>query len=172
MAMLTPNIDWAKLWVAGEPSLKSVALQARRDAGYRWLGQAALHGNADARRLLGVDSPTASSNKMATTLPQLSEAAQIMDPLAGSNIETLRKSAFAGDSTAEYQLAMRYRDGAWGVEADQRKALAWLKLSANHGNTLAMSTLASAYNTGAFGLNQDAALAASWRERAEHAQSR
>lgn len=48
-----------------------------------------------------------------------------------------------GDPVAEYQLAMRYRDGAWDVNPDAEKSMVWLQRSAAAGNRIAMKDLAN-----------------------------
>ncbi|MGD8935387.1 MAG: tetratricopeptide repeat protein [Thiogranum sp.] len=47
-----------------------------------------------------------------------------------------------GDPVAEYQLALRYRDGAWSVTRDPQQAMTWLQRSAAAGNPVAAQTLA------------------------------
>lgn len=47
------------------------------------------------------------------------------------------------DPVAEYQLAMRYRDGAWAVNSDVKKSMFWLQRSAAAGNRIAMKDLAN-----------------------------
>jgi uncharacterized protein len=56
--------------------------------------------------------------------------------------EVLIAKAQKGDPLAEFQLAMRYRDGAWDVNPDKEKSIAWLKRSAAAGNRLARQDLA------------------------------
>jgi hypothetical protein len=46
-----------------------------------------------------------------------------------------------GDPVAEYQLAVRYRDGAWAVNPDPEKAMNWLQRSAAAGNPIAIKDL-------------------------------
>lgn len=46
-----------------------------------------------------------------------------------------------GDPNAEYELAVRYRDGAWDVNPDPQKAMVWLKRAAAAGNRLAQQDL-------------------------------
>jgi TPR repeat protein len=48
-----------------------------------------------------------------------------------------------GDPVAEYQLAIRYRDGAWDVNPDAEKSMYWLQRSAAAGNRVAMKDLAN-----------------------------
>lgn len=54
----------------------------------------------------------------------------------------LMDRASHGDPVAEYQLAVRYRDGNWAVERDPQKALSWLQRSAEAGNPVAVKNLA------------------------------
>jgi len=54
----------------------------------------------------------------------------------------LQQRAQSGDSVAEFQLGMRYRDGAWSVNRDPDKASYWLKRAAAAGNPLAVKALA------------------------------
>lgn len=54
---------------------------------------------------------------------------------------TLVSRASGGDPLAEYQLAMRYRDGSWGVRRDPRQAMIWLQRAATAGNHLAAHAL-------------------------------
>jgi uncharacterized protein len=56
--------------------------------------------------------------------------------------EVLMAKAKQGDPVAEFQLAVRYRDGAWDVNPDQQKSITWLKRSAAAGNRVAMHDLA------------------------------
>jgi TPR repeat protein len=70
---------------------------------------------------------------------------------------------------AEYQLALRYRDGSWGVNANPQLALGWLQMAANHGNPVAMATLADAYDKGGFGLTADPTQSRLWHQRADAA---
>ena len=85
---------------------------------------------------------------------------------AGQSSTPLQAKAQVGDPVAEYQLAMRYRDGAWSVNRDPAKALYWLRHAAGDGNTLAMQTLAEVYRSGSLGVTRDADKAAQWQDRA------
>ncbi len=78
----------------------------------------------------------------------------------------LQQRAQAGDPVAEYQLAMRYRDGAWSVNRDPGRALYWLQRAAGAGYPLAMRTLAEVYRAGALGAARDLDKAAQWQTRA------
>lgn len=54
---------------------------------------------------------------------------------------TLLRNAQAGDPTAEFQLGLRYRDGAWSVPRDPAQARYWLQRAAADGNRLAAQAL-------------------------------
>ncbi len=56
--------------------------------------------------------------------------------------ETLRATAEQGDPVAEYQVAMRYLDGAWELRRDPVKGRWWLRRAAADGNPVAERTLA------------------------------
>ena len=49
----------------------------------------------------------------------------------------LMERAKQGDPIAEYQLALRYRDGAWDVNRDPEKSMSWLLRSVAAGNQIA-----------------------------------
>lgn len=144
-----------------------------RDEAQQWLQRAASQGDAEARQAVGVDSPPAA------TASGLGEQGadrllsrfyrQWKRIVPGSqDIAELKQAAFGGDSVAQYQLALRYRDGSWGVKADPQQALSWLQQAAQHGNPVAMDTLANAYRQGSWGLAANPALASQWTERAAH----
>jgi TPR repeat protein len=84
----------------------------------------------------------------------------------GQSPTALQARAQAGDARAEYQLAMRYRDGAWSVNRDPARALYWLQHAAGDGNLLAMQSLSEVYRTGSLGAERDLDKAAQWQERA------
>lgn len=62
--------------------------------------------------------------------------------------DALLAKAKAGDPQAEYDLALRYRDGSWAVTQDQQASALWLQRSAADGNHFAMKTLASLHSDG------------------------
>lgn len=72
---------------------------------------------------------------------------------AFQSADALISRAKDGDPVAEYQLGMRYRDGAWGVDRDPQQALFWLRRSAAAGNRIAAKTLSEMGNTGETGLS-------------------
>lgn len=145
---------------------------AQNGAGRRLVDQAALQGDKQARAYLGIEMPSAAGASDAKPgifdrLGRLFDSAT----LSGQSIDNLKSRAMNGDSVAEYQLAMHYRDGAWGVAADPKAALEWLRMSANRGNPVAMQTLADAFAKGDLGLQPDAAQAQAWRQRAAGART-
>jgi len=161
----------------GQALLGQTADSAARDEGQRWLARAATQGDVQARHALGIDTPI--PDRIPTEIDRDLGVTQghsflgnlyrlIMGETSGAaSADTLKQRALAGDATAQYQLAMRYRDGAWGVDANPKLALGWLKQSANHGNPVAMTTLAHDYESGRDGLAPDAKQAVAWRQRAE-----
>jgi TPR repeat protein len=82
-----------------------------------------------------LDSPTLKVASALWNLVDLPLAA--MAPAA-----TLRASAEQGDPVAEYQVAMRYLDGAWELRRDPEQGRYWLQRAAADGNPLAEQTLA------------------------------
>lgn len=66
---------------------------------------------------------------------------EVDSPLAQST-DALLARARDGDPVAEYQLAIRYRDGAWAVPRDPGLSRLWLRRSAAAGNPVARETLA------------------------------
>jgi uncharacterized protein len=68
--------------------------------------------------------------------------------LVGSqSSDALQQRAQSGDPVAEFQLGMRYRDGAWSVNRDPARASYWLKRAADAGNPLAVKALGEDKNT-------------------------
>jgi hypothetical protein len=72
--------------------------------------------------------------------------------------------AKAGDSTAQYEMAVRYADGA-GVPQNYRDAMAWFAKAAANGNDNAQWKLGLGYIKG-IGVPHDARKAAVWIKRA------
>jgi len=106
-----------------------------------------------------LDSPTlAVVSAIWKTLSMTSTAAQ--------SSAALEQRAQSGDPVSEFQLATRYRDGAWAVNRDPAKAYYWLRRSADAGNPVAMRALAEVYRTGDLGIERDPAGAARWEKRA------
>jgi uncharacterized protein len=69
------------------------------------------------------------------------DAAETDSPLLQSSDELLQR-AISGDPLAEYQLGLRYRNGAWAVGRDPVKARVWLERAAAAGNRNAAEALA------------------------------
>jgi len=131
-------------------------------AGQYWLEKAARNGEDYAIDLLAGHATTEAGAQEAARIPVSSRldaiAAQVKSPmlvtisalwkilglgLTGSQSpDGLQQRAQSGDSVAEFQLGMRYRDGAWSVNRDPDKASYWLKRAAAAGNPLAVKALA------------------------------
>jgi TPR repeat protein len=156
-------------------------------AGQYWLGRAArngqeyaienLAGAAAVDKTVTADTAETSARGRLDTLamqlksPTLATVAALWKilglGLTGSqSSDALQQRAEAGDPVAEFQLAMRYRDGAWSVNRDPAKALYWLKRAADAGNPLAMKDLAEVYRSGALGSERDLDKAVHWQRRA------
>lgn len=105
-----------------------------------WWQVAADAGNPDAKRRLG-EPTTDPLHRVADVV-----TGQVVRDQSGP---ALRQRAQAGDPLAEYQLALRYRDGAWGgVEPDPALARQWLERAAADGNPIARKSLAAARASG------------------------
>jgi len=82
------------------------------------------------------------------TLFAIWHAMQNDAPLLQSSDKLLQR-AISGDPLAEYQLGLRYRDGAWAVRRDPVKARVWLERAATAGNRNAAEALAQLKQSGA-----------------------
>ncbi len=162
----------------GQALMARAGSDAERDAARRWLESAANAGDQQARHALGVDNPPGGLTTLAGVGPAVTATDRAAEDLyhlveqaspASQSIEALQQRALAGDSVAQFQLAMRYRDGAWGVSANAKLALSWLEQAAEHGNPVAMNALADAYEKGSLGLSPSSDQAAHWRRRAAQA---
>jgi TPR repeat protein len=100
-----------------------------------WWQVAAEGGNRDARRRLGgyTIDPMRTAEEVLT--------GQVVRDQSGAVLEERAKG---GDPVAEYQLAMRYRDGAWGVDRDPVVSRQWLERAAADGNPVALNSLSAA----------------------------
>ncbi|MGB7932104.1 MAG: tetratricopeptide repeat protein [Gammaproteobacteria bacterium] len=135
-------------------------------AGHYWLEKAARNGEEYAVDLLAGRPTTEAGADEAARTPVSSRldtiATHIKSPmlvtisafwkilglgLTGSQSpDALQQRAQSGDPAAEFQLGMRYRDGAWSVNRDPDKASYWLKRAADAGNPLAVKALAEDEN--------------------------
>jgi len=73
----------------------------------------------------------------------------------------LNRMANAGDSDAQLQLGLDYRDGRLGLAQDPAKGLIWLQRSAKQRNAYAEDALGSMYANG-IGTKKDSELAMQW----------
>ena len=136
-------------------------------AGQYWLERAARNGEEYAVDLLAGHPMTEAGGDEAARTPVTSRldaiAAQVKSPmlvtisalwkilglgLTGSqSSDALQQRAQSGDPVAEFQLGMRYRDGAWSVNRDPDKASYWLKRAADAGNPLAVKLMTEGDNS-------------------------
>jgi hypothetical protein len=98
-----------------------------------WWQAAARAGNADARQHLGAERPGA----LETVLSVLTGKVRSEQTHAA-----LLSRAKHGDASAQYQVAIRYRDGAAGFPRDAAKSADWMRRAAASGNALAREALA------------------------------
>ncbi len=115
-----------------------------------WLSQAAAQGHSEATNLLSVVNSFIKSITL----------------VSGESYDALHEKAEQGDPHAQYELGLRYENGAAEVNRDPAKALEWLTRAAKNGNLLAMHKLARVYAKGELGVAKDPARAAYWRQRA------
>ncbi|MGA7978854.1 MAG: tetratricopeptide repeat protein [Chromatiaceae bacterium] len=157
---------WRKAAQAGNADAQrhlSEALVQRGDtaAGDAWVREGSIQGRPEAvqrpQRLSSQDQvltgdaegegtlASLAARLHSRSLQALSYVADLLKrtSLGPQSTISLRKAAEAGDSVAQYQLGIRYRDGGWGVERDPNQARGWLSRAAASGNTLAGQALAS-----------------------------
>jgi hypothetical protein len=89
---------------------------------------------------------------------------RIQGSFSKSQLSAVRARVAAGDSSAAYDLAERYADGA-GVPRDYRQAMIWFANAASKGNVSAQWKLGLGYLKGV-GVSQDQNKAAEWLRRA------
>jgi len=75
-------------------------------------------------------------------------AAQADGVPAGRELAWLHRLADDGDTGAELQLGLAYRDGRYGLHPDFRAALKWLSTAGRNGNAYAADAVGNAYATG------------------------
>jgi hypothetical protein len=111
-----------------------------------WWQVAARGGNVDAKKRLG---KLLSGDEPGQGLVGLHNLSAVADQLLvgkairNQSATALQQRAQAGDPVAQYELAMRYRDGSWGVPRNPALAQKWLERAAAAGNPLAHQTLKS-----------------------------
>jgi TPR repeat protein len=101
--------------------------------------------------------------KLLNFLVEIGEGAAEVHEQGG---DVLRQRAGAGDIEAQYQLALRYETGVWGVVQDNTEALRWYRTAAERGYVPAMQSLAHIYEKGLIGVPPDLKEAKRWRKRA------
>lgn len=123
-------------------------LKADKAAGQYWLKAAAEGGNHYAAQYLtnaSADKQKISAREQTSLLQQLWHSAEANSPVSQTS-EALLAHAKHGDPVAEYQLAMRYRDGAWAVKKDAKQSAYWLQRAADAGNPVAMKDLTALHS--------------------------
>jgi GAF domain/Sel1 repeat len=71
----------------------------------------------------------------------------IHEAVQGTDVNHILDRAKAGDSIAQYEMALRYAHGK-GVPQNYRDAMVWFKRAANHGDIRAQSALSDLYLSG------------------------
>lgn len=98
-----------------------------------WLQRSATGGNSYAQELMG-------EHPQKNSVESFGKEVERLLPLQ-QDINHLTALAESGDSRAEFELAMRYRDGAWGVKPSPALFYQWLEKSASAGNVVAQQEL-------------------------------
>ncbi|HEX9171265.1 MAG TPA: hypothetical protein VF861_01240 [Telluria sp.] len=80
--------------------------------------------------------------------------------------DALRRRASTGDVEAQYQLALRYETGVWGVSQNNKEVMRWFRNAAGRGHVPAMQSLAHIYEKGLIGVPPDPKEAERGRARA------
>ena len=88
----------------------------------------------------------------------------IQEPVQGTDVNRILNRAGAGDSIAQYEMALRYADGE-GVPQNYRDAMAWFAKAAANGNDNAQWKLGLGYIKG-IGVPHDERKAVVWFKRA------
>lgn len=84
-----------------------------------------------------------------------------------ADLDWLSRLANAGDTGAQLQLGLAYRDGLYGLTPDARTGLYWLNQAADAGNAYAEDAVGEAYAKGQ-GTAANADLASRWWRKAMH----
>jgi hypothetical protein len=88
----------------------------------------------------------------------------IQDPIQGRDPNRILNRAKAGDSTAQYEMGLRYADGE-GMPQNYQDAMAWFAKAAQNGNDRAQWKLGLGYMKG-IGVLLDERTAVAWFKRA------
>jgi hypothetical protein len=106
--------------------------------------------------------PKASDSVLTATRQELILA--IQEAVQGTDVNRILNRADAGDSSAQYEMALRYADGE-GVPQNYRDAMAWFAKAAANGNDNAQWKLGLGYIKG-IGVPHDERKAVVWFKRA------
>jgi hypothetical protein len=106
--------------------------------------------------------PTASDSVLTATRQEVILA--IQEAVHGTDVNRIIHRADAGDSIAQYEMALRYAGGE-GVPQDYRNAMAWFAKAAANGNDNAQWKLGLGYIKG-IGVPHDERKAGVWFKRA------
>jgi len=106
--------------------------------------------------------PKASDSVITATRQELILA--IQEAVQGTDVNRILNRADAGDSIAQYEMALRYADGE-GVPQNYREAMAWFAKAAANGNDNAQWKLGLGYIKG-IGVPHDERKAVLWFKRA------
>jgi GAF domain/Sel1 repeat len=106
--------------------------------------------------------PRASDSVLTSTKQELILA--IQEAVQGTDVNRILNRADAGDSIAQYEMALRYADGD-GVPQNYRDAMAWFAKAAANGNDNAQWKLGLGYIKG-IGVPHDERKAVLWFKRA------
>lgn len=106
--------------------------------------------------------PKASDSVLTATRQEVILA--IREAVQGTDVNRILNRADAGDSIAQYEMAVRYADGE-GVPQNYRDAMAWFAKAAANGNENAQWKLALGYIKG-IGVPRDERKAVVWLKRA------
>lgn len=97
----------------------------------------------------------------------LADSYEHKDPAKAA--EWYTKAANGGNTTAAYEIALRYQEGVTPVKRDASEAVRWYRKAAESGHRLAMACLGHMYDHGAEGVPADKEEAHHWfAKAAEH----
>lgn len=130
-----------------------LGVEQNREIAGNWLAKAASHSYEDAVKLLNL----------------LESFGLHVEEGFYQRLPELDKLAQDGDAEAQYQLAVRYESGGYGMKKNAEKALYWFKQAANNGHLLAMKSLAHIYRDGLDGVAADQKVAGFWSDKARSA---
>ncbi|MBS4095954.1 MAG: sel1 repeat family protein [Sulfuricella sp.] len=130
-----------------------IGVERNREIAGNWLAKAAAHSYDDAAKLLHL----------------LESFGLHVEEGFYQRLPDLHKLAADGDAEAQYQLAVRYESGAYGIDKEPNQALYWFRRAADSGHVMAMKSLAHIYRDGLDGVQPDREIAAAWADKARSA---